>query len=60
MDALIINKVNTVEQTVQTMFFFLDIDKGYEVFKLLALDNTNDLYYTTSFSKEYIDEEHTI
>jgi hypothetical protein len=60
MDALIINKVNTVEQTVQTMYFFLDIDKGYEVFKLLALDNTNDIYYTTSFSKEYKDEEHTI
>jgi hypothetical protein len=60
MDALIINKVNTVEQTVQTMYFFLDIDKGFEVFKLLALDNTNDIYYTTSFSKEYIDEEHTI
>ena len=56
MDALIINKVNTVEQTVQTMYFFLDIDKGFEVFKLLALDNTNDIYYTTSFSKEYIDE----
>jgi hypothetical protein len=60
MDALIINKVNTVEQTVQTIYFFLDIDKGFEVFKLLALDNTNDIYYTTSFSKEYNDEEHTI
>jgi hypothetical protein len=61
-DIMIISKVNTVEMTVQTIYYFSqdNYDKGYEVLKLLNTSNLDGVFYTSSFSKEYIDEEHTI
>ena len=61
-DIMIISKVNTVEMTVQTIYYFSyeNYDKGYEVLKLLNSSNVDGVFYTTSFSKEYNDEEHII
>jgi hypothetical protein len=61
-DIMIISKVNTVEMTVQTIYYFLqdNYDKGYEVLKLLNTSNIDGVFYTSSFSKEYTDEQHTI
>ena len=57
-DIMIISKVNTVEMTVQTIYYFLqdNYDKGYEVLKLLNTSSGDGVFYTSSFSKEYIDE----
>jgi hypothetical protein len=59
-DIMIISKVDTVEQTVQTIYYFSqdNYPKGYEVLKLLNTNVEDGVFYTSSFSKEYIDEEH--
>jgi hypothetical protein len=61
-DIMIISKVNTVEMTVQTIYYFSydNYDKGYEVLKLLNSSNVDGVFYTSSFSKEYNDEEYII